>query len=127
MRKVGVFLLLLGSGVGFFAVWYFLGFSLPAARLTSPPEAHSTTNPALPSEAELKNRMREIQYRTETLPESVVHVLIVPAQAEFKVIPAISETVATIDQFAQKTQAIAAINAGFFDPENQRSTSYITV
>ena len=39
--------------------------------------------------------------------------------------PALSQKVNSLKNFAQKYQALAAINGGFFDPENQKSTSYV--
>lgn len=51
----------------------------------------------------------------------------IPAQSRYQVIPALSPSVETLAGFAQQQGAIAALNAGFFDPENQKSTSYVTV
>jgi Phosphodiester glycosidase len=69
----------------------------------------------------------EIQYQTHSLPHSVVHTLLIPAQHPFQVIPAIADGLDTLEQFAQNHGAIAVINGGFFDPANQLSTSYVIV
>jgi uncharacterized protein YigE (DUF2233 family) len=39
----------------------------------------------------------------------------------------VAPTEATVSHLAQSVQAVAAINAGYFDPENQETTSYVTV
>ena len=39
--------------------------------------------------------------------------------------PAISPETASLQTFIQQHRAIAAINGGFFDPQNQQSTSYV--
>jgi Phosphodiester glycosidase len=69
----------------------------------------------------------EIQYQTYSLPHSVVHTLLIPAQHPFQVIPAIAEGLDALEQFAQSHGAIAVINGGFFDPANELSTSYVMV
>jgi hypothetical protein len=66
-----------------------------------------------------------IQYNFYALPQSLVHTLLIPARSRFSVVPALSDQVDTLAGFAQKHQAIAALNGGFFDPENQKSTSYV--
>jgi exopolysaccharide biosynthesis protein len=39
----------------------------------------------------------------------------------------VAPTEATVCQLAQSVQAVAAINAGYFDPQNQQTTSYVTI
>lgn len=70
---------------------------------------------------------KTIQYRSRMLGQSVVHTLRIPAQSRFSVVPALSQEVDTLESFAQKHQAIAVLNGGFFDPDNQKSTSYIVL
>jgi hypothetical protein len=67
----------------------------------------------------------KIQSRTYSLPHSIVHTLTIPIQSGFRVVPAIANSVAPLKTFAQREGAIAAINAGFFDPTNQQSTSFV--
>lgn len=66
-----------------------------------------------------------LQYKTHTLAHSVVHILRIPAQSSYTVVPAISDSVDTLDHFAKEHRAIAVLNGGFFDPINQKSTSYV--
>lgn len=66
---------------------------------------------------------KTIRYLKRTLPQSIAHILLIPSR--FLVTPALSVKVDTVEEFAQKHRAIAILNAGFFDPANQKSTSYI--
>lgn len=70
---------------------------------------------------------KTIRYFERTLPQSIAHILLIPANSGFLVTPALSQKVATVEEFAQKHQAVAILNAGFFDPANQKSTSYIVI
>lgn len=70
---------------------------------------------------------KTIRYEQRSLPQSIVHILSIPTDSQFVVTPAISPQVATVQQFAQQHQAKAILNAGFFDPVNQKSTSYIVI
>lgn len=42
-------------------------------------------------------------------------------------IPYVSESLETVEQVAEKTNSTAAINAGFFDPNNTKTTSYVVI
>jgi hypothetical protein len=66
-----------------------------------------------------------IQYQQYSLPQAEVHTLTIPLSR--RPIPAIAPTLATVTQFAEREGAIAVLNAGFFDPQNQKSTSYVTL
>jgi hypothetical protein len=68
-----------------------------------------------------------LQYKTYSLTHSVVHTLLIPAQSSFAVIPALSRGVDTLENFAKQHGAIAVLNGGFFDPTNQKSTSYVVL
>jgi hypothetical protein len=68
---------------------------------------------------------KDIRYDSHTLGHSVVHTLLIPVGSRFSVTPALSQQLSTLDSFAQKQQAVAAINGGFFDPANQKSTSIV--
>lgn len=73
-----------------------------------------------------------VQYRAYSLPHAEVHTLLVAVADPLQVsrtrpIPAMSPILETVEQFAQREKAIAVLNAGFFDPSNQKSTSYITL
>lgn len=68
---------------------------------------------------------KSIRYFERTLPQSIAHVLFIPVNSKFLVTPALSQKVATVEEFAQKHRAVAILNAGFFDPANQKTTSYV--
>ncbi|YAF95417.1 MAG: phosphodiester glycosidase family protein [Nodularia sp. CChRGM 3473] len=70
---------------------------------------------------------KTIRYEQRTLPQSIVHVLWIPANSRFLITPALSKKVNTVEEFAQNHRAIAILNAGFFDPANQKSTSYVVL
>jgi exopolysaccharide biosynthesis protein len=94
-----------------------LGILLSCKPQTEPPSVSTSTVQPLPE--------KNLQYKSYSLGQSVVHTLLIPASKRFLVTPAISQPLMSLENFAQKHRAIAAINGGFFDPENQKSTSYI--
>lgn len=83
------------------------------------------STPSIPTVA--SSPPKTIRYFERTLPQSIAHVLLIPANSKFLVTPALSQKVATIEEFAQKHRAVAILNAGFFDPANQKTTSYVVI
>ncbi|MFB2835656.1 phosphodiester glycosidase family protein [Floridanema evergladense] len=67
----------------------------------------------------------EIAYKSYTLPQSVVHTLLIPKTSRFSVKPVVSPTLKLVENIATKHQTFAAINGGFFDPANQKTTSIV--
>ncbi len=102
-------------------IW-FLGLTLASLgtlfvlRLSLPSKSSVPTTPA-----------KTIRYEQRTLPQSVAHILVIPANSKFVVTPALSDKVATVEEFARKHQVKAIANAGFFDPVNQKSTSHVVI
>ncbi len=80
---------------------------------------------AIPTKISLKEK--NIRYERRILKQSEAHILFVPSQSEFVVTPVVSQNLETIEKIAQKNQAIATINGGFFDPNNQKTTSNIII
>lgn len=70
---------------------------------------------------------KSLEYNLHKLPNSLVHTLKIPIASQFVVTPAVSNTLETVEQFAESTGAIAVLNGGFFDPQNQKSTSSIVL
>ncbi|WP_414756709.1 phosphodiester glycosidase family protein [Anabaena sp. CCY 9910] len=70
---------------------------------------------------------KTIRYIERSLPQGMAHILLIPANSPFVVTGALSAKVSTVEEFAQKHRAVAIFNAGFFDPANQKSTSYVVV
>ena len=67
----------------------------------------------------------QINYHSHQLDSSVVHTLLIPVSSGFVVKTASSEQLMPVENFVQPHQALAVINGGFFDPNNQKTTSYI--
>ena len=68
-----------------------------------------------------------VTYETLTLPKSIVHVVRIPTTSPVTIRPAIAlDGLEKLETLAQQEGAIAAINGGFFDPNNQLTTSYVT-
>lgn len=88
------------------------------ATSTTPPEASTTARPLLD---------RQLQYRQYTFPYSKVHLLVIPAQSRFRVVPALSSELDMLEHLAQAQGAIAAINGGYFDPNNQKTTAAVVL
>ncbi|WP_313949371.1 phosphodiester glycosidase family protein [Leptolyngbya sp. FACHB-261] len=68
-----------------------------------------------------------LQYNTHSLEQSLIHTLLIPSGSRFSVLPALSQSVEPLADFAQKYQAVAVLNGGFFDPQNRKSTSYLVL
>lgn len=93
----------------------------PSASSDAPREEAETTN----SPPVTAKSLKAVEYQTYELPTSLVHVVTVPPTSDRQVTVAWSEELETLASLAQSAGAIAAINAGFFDPQNGLTTSYI--
>lgn len=67
----------------------------------------------------------QLQYQTYDLPQAVIHTLLIPHTFSEVVTVAKSSQLATVGEFATQSGAIAVLNGGYFDPQNQLSTSYL--
>jgi Phosphodiester glycosidase len=90
----------------------------------SPQPSSTVASVAAPMAASVEPAM--LRYQVEDLPASRVHLLSIPGN-DYRVSFAVTENTMPLASFAQQHQALAALNGGFFDPQNQRSTSYVTV
>lgn len=109
-------------------IWWFLGMLTSMGMLMIfvwRSSQHSVLGGAIPTKISLTEK--NIRYERRILKQSEAHILFVSSQSEFVVTPAISQNLETIEKFAQKYQAIATINGGFFDPNNQKTTSNIVI
>lgn len=66
-----------------------------------------------------------VTYQTYALPTSMVHTVTLPVGDEHRLHVAVVEGLAPLVEIAEAAGAIAAINAGFFDPQNGLTTSYV--
>ncbi|MBE9170776.1 phosphodiester glycosidase family protein [Pleurocapsales cyanobacterium LEGE 06147] len=79
----------------------------------------------LPGERQQK-QAQQIDYQIVERSQSTIHAIIIPHNSNYSVIAAVSPELKSIDNFASQHQAVAAINGGYFDPKNEKTTSYIT-
>jgi hypothetical protein len=90
------------------------------------PSQHFVLGSAVvPKEISLSEKT--IRYEQRTLAQSEVHILLIPSESRFLVTPALSPQLNTVEEFAQKHRAIAILNGGFFDPNNQKTTSIVVL
>lgn len=108
------------AGIGLGLVWFAIAHSSNSSSPSQPSPSNSAPTPAAASLARL-------EYKSYALPNSTVHTLKLPVDSRFEVTPALSDTVETPAAIARREGAIAALNGGFFDPENQKSTAYIVL
>lgn len=73
---------------------------------------------------ETASTKKTLKYEQGSIGQSIVHTLLIPANSGFLVTPALSQQLNTVEEFAQKSGASAVLNGGFFDPINQKTTSY---
>lgn len=55
------------------------------------------------------------------------YIVKIPKQASFVVKPVVEEILKPLPYFLQKTDALAVINGGFFDPKNHKTVSHVQV
>lgn len=99
-----------------------LATSSPAAIVLSSP---TTSSPIVSPSTISPSTIEAIAYKVHYLPQSMVHVLHIPTQSSLQVTPALASGVDTLANFAAVDGTIAAVNGGFFDPVNQKTTSYV--
>lgn len=66
-------------------------------------------------------------YRMEAIPQGTLTWIFIPAGAGVVVEPAVAPKGALwrVDQFGQDKRTLAALNGGFFDPNNRQAASYV--
>jgi exopolysaccharide biosynthesis protein len=66
-------------------------------------------------------------YRVYQSANARIYTLWISHIGRYAPIPVTSSEINRVEAFAQQQQAIAVLNGGFFDPINQRSTSFVTI
>ncbi|MEL6554110.1 MAG: phosphodiester glycosidase family protein [Cyanobacteria bacterium J06621_11] len=66
-----------------------------------------------------------VDYRTYDLAQATVHVVTIDTQADVALSVTVADELEMVSEIAQQENAIAAINAGFFDPQNSKTTSHL--
>ncbi|BAU11611.1 hypothetical protein LEP3755_21100 [Leptolyngbya sp. NIES-3755] len=102
---------------GSLGLWFVYSL-LPSAPVSSKSTPTPVASPAPVSDLP--------KYQKYSLPNSEIHTVTISPKSRFKVSIALSPTLETIDQFAKSQKAIAVLNGGFFDPKNEKTTSYVT-
>jgi exopolysaccharide biosynthesis protein len=110
MRKI---LLLNPIAIALATLLFSSGCSVPSSEST---RSTPTNQPA---------QIRRIQYRSYILPRSVVHTVSIPVRDGLAIAPAIATKLDTVEGMARKHRVSAVLNGGFFDPSNQKTTSYV--
>lgn len=81
-------------------------------------------NPALTSFV-IQHRS-SLRFQKIAMPQGIAYVLTIPATARYEVRPAVrKDGLAELPELSGK--AAAAVNGGFFDPANGKTTSYVTI
>ncbi len=97
-----------------------IGIGLLAAGLIVPHVRSRSEGKVAPAS------MSTLEYNVLDLGNSTVYYLTIPPKG-YAIRPFWAETVLTVEQVAKQTKAIAVINAGFFDPVNQKTTSTVVI
>ncbi len=101
-----------------FGLW--LLFGGPIACQSQPVES---PEPSVVSKPRVTYDVRSQE--NSNLHHSNLHIVKIPVGHHFVIEPAIAKEVSPVSVFNRN--AIAVINAGFFDPANQKSTSHVTI
>jgi hypothetical protein len=111
---IASFALFASGGLGLWLVYSLI----PTAKVSSESTPKAIASPSPVSDLP--------KYQRYSLPSSDVHTVTIPPQSRFKVSIALSPSVEAIEQFGKPQNAIAVLNGGFFDPKNEKTTSYVT-
>jgi hypothetical protein len=68
---------------------------------------------------------RTVSYDVYKKSQYTIHTVTIPHDGNYSVLPAVEDKLTPLTSFATQHNAIAAINGGYFDPKNQKTTSYI--
>jgi exopolysaccharide biosynthesis protein len=80
------------------------------------------------SSAQSTSETNSVRYHVVTKESHIIHTVTIPHDSNYTVIPVVSGQLQAIADFikSEPNQVIAAINGGYFDPVNQKTTSFIT-
>jgi hypothetical protein len=105
--------------------FWILGLALVGCTVTDIPPTAQTDSAAAdnsPPTAQV-----ELTYQVHTVGHAEVHVVTVPPGDAYTLGVTLSEILLPLSEQAASVEAIAAINAGFFDPQNGLTTSFVTL
>ena len=99
--------------------WIFLGLTVLGLILS-----FSVNNSSLAKPVTSDN---QIHYNVIERSQHTIHTITIPHNSNYIVAPKILGELKSIQEFAEdKDNVIASINGGYFDPVNQKTTSFIT-
>lgn len=67
-----------------------------------------------------------LRYDVHTLPDSNVYTLTIPREGNYELGIALASSLTPLTELVSENGAIAGINGGYFDPQNAKTTSFIT-
>lgn len=73
----------------------------------------------------ITNPTNSIRYDTVERSQHTIHTITIPHNSNYAITPAISGELQLLPEFVQEHKAIAAINGGYFDPVNGKTTSFL--
>ena len=98
--------------------------AVPAERVEPPATAREA---AAAAAAQAEPEKPALTYQSYPLINAVVHTVTVPADSGWRIDVGVAASLTSLPELATSQGAIAAINAGFFDPQNGLTTSFVTV
>lgn len=107
----------LASVVAGLVVWLTLSVQAPQSGSTVASVASSVASPVQPA---------VLRYQVEDWPTSQIHWIAIPSSA-YRITFAVADRTLPLADLVQQHQAVAGLNGGFFDPQNQLSTSYVSL
>ncbi|MGB8697907.1 MAG: phosphodiester glycosidase family protein [Thermosynechococcaceae cyanobacterium] len=72
-------------------------------------------------------KIETLDYKVFEQEKSIAYTLTIPNHQLYTIRPFVAPTIISVAQAAKQTQALAAINAGYFDPINQKTTSIVVI
>lgn len=70
----------------------------------------------------------KINVREEQTSDGTIYALVLPIESQYRVKPAVDDELATVETFTKNNpNAVFTINAGYFDPVNKETASYVTI
>ncbi|MEO0489129.1 MAG: phosphodiester glycosidase family protein [Cyanobacteria bacterium J06659_2] len=100
-------------------------FGLADVPIASMPSSSTQTDTVVASSS--PELAEPVQYEAVTLPRATVHLLTIPVERADTLQVGISDTLQTVSQWGSTEDTLAVLNAGFFDPQNGQTTSYVTI
>ena len=79
------------------------------------------------SQAKPATLKHQIRYHIIEKSQHIIHTVTIPRNSNYSIIPNLSSELQSIQDFTEPDQdnVVAAINGGYFDPINQKTTSFI--